>query len=505
MLDLPSGRSRLRAADPAIADVSQSDVPVAGGRYGGGLAGRMLIVTVTVVIASMAIVFLTRLEAARENWLHNKVLTVQAALDAFDPDQSPLPPELAGKVLRALGLTSIAVLHPKGRRDVAPTSPPPVAAVDVTHDDNSPTFTFSELYRALFPAPGAIIRIRSSDPPLELTMDEQALTKALRRVASVQFSLLVVLAVVISIVVWATLWQMVLRPVGKLTSSIIAFGESPQDVSRIIAPSGRDDEIGRAEKALAAMQESLANELSQRKRLAELGMAVARINHDLRNMLSAAQLISDRLARIPDPQAQILAPKLVATLDRAIQFCQATLTYGAGSEQPPDRRLFDLNKMVQDVVDAVRAEQAEVVDFHVDIPPRFEIYADPDQVLRVLENLCRNAVQALKSNGAPSRPRAIRFAAIRTDGTALIEISDTGPGFPTDQRARIFEPFQKSSSAAGTGLGLSIAADLVTRNGGRIDLAPAKADDFYCGARFLIKLPTPERAVLMSLRSTSKA
>ena len=131
---------------------------------------------------------------------------------------------------------------------------------------------------------------------------------------------------------------MVLRPMRRLTSNIIAFGERPQDVSRIIAPSGRDDEIGHAEKALAAMQESLANELAQRKRLAELGMAVARINHDLRNMLSAAQLISDRLATIPDPQAQRLAPKLVATLDRAIQFCQATLTYGAGSEQPPERR-----------------------------------------------------------------------------------------------------------------------------------------------------------------------
>ncbi len=325
------------------------------------------------------------------------------------------------------------------------------------------------------------------------------LAAALRRVAGVLSAILGLLAVVITVVVWATLWQMVLRPVRKLTSNIIAFGERPQDVSRIIAPSGRDDEIGHAEKALAAMQESLANELAQRKRLSELGMAVARINHDLRNMLSAAQLISDRLATIADPQAQLLAPKLVATLDRAIQFCQATLTYGAGSEQPPERRRFDLNKMVQNVVEAACAEQRASVDYHVDIPPHFEVYADPDQILRVLENLSRNAVQALTTNGAAGqRPKAIRFAAIRTDGTALIEISDTGPGFPPDQKDRIFDPFQKSTSVAGTGLGLSIAADLVTRNGGTIDLAPAKADDFYCGARFLIKLPTPERAALVS-------
>ena len=121
----------------------------------------------------------------------------------------------------------------------------------------------------------------------------------------------------------------------RLTSNIIAFGESPQDASRVIAPTGRGSEIGRAEAALAVMQRSLAHELAQGKRLAELGMAVARINHDLRNMLSAAQLISDRLATIPDPLAQRLAPRLVATLDRAIQFCQATLTYGAARELPP--------------------------------------------------------------------------------------------------------------------------------------------------------------------------
>ena len=302
--------------------------------------------------------------------------------------------------------------------------------------------------------------------------------------------ILIAIAVLITLVVWLTLWRVVLHPVHKLTTNIVAFGERPQDVSRIIRPSDRHDEIARAEKALAAMQQSLAHELAQRKRMAELGMAVARINHDLRNILSAAQLISDRLATIPDPQAQRLAPRLVATLNRAIQFCQATLTYGAGSEQAPVRRRFDLNRMVQEVVETARAEHGEAIDYNVDIPPRFEIYADPDHILRVIENLNRNAAQALVTKGsADGRPKAIRFAAIRTDGTALIEISDTGPGFPSAQTDGIFEPFHTSTSVNGTGLGLSIAADLVNRNGGFIELAPSKAEDFYCGARFLIKLP----------------
>jgi signal transduction histidine kinase len=465
-----------------------------------GLAARMLIATVGAVTVSMSIVFATRLEASRENWVHNKLMTVQAAIEAFDPGQKPLPAELAGKVLQTFGLESVAVLSPEGRREIATSAVSPGPIVDMTHDDSPYTFNPVELYRILFPEPDTIIRIRSLEPPLEVTLNERPLTHTLRRIARTLFGILVVIAVVVTFVVWATLWRMVLRPVRILTSNIIAFGERPQDVSRIIAPSGRSDEIGRAETALAAMEGSLAHELAQRKRLAELGIAVARINHDLRNMLSAAQLISDRLATIPDPLAQRLAPRLVATLDRAIHFCQATLTYGAGREQPPERRRIDLSELVHQVVESAEAEHAEAIDYHVDVPPHFEVYADPDHILRVLENLSRNAAQALIADGAAGeRPKAIRFAAIRCDGVALIELSDTGPGIPRDQRERIFEPFHKTTNDVGAGLGLSIAADLVARNGGAIELAPPKADDFYCGARFLIKLPTPERATLSSV------
>ena len=342
--------------------------------------------------------------------------------------------------------------------------------------------------------------------PIAITLDERPLIDSMWRISRNFLTISLTIAAVVTCVLWAALWQMVLRPVQRLTSNIIAFGERPNDETRVIAPSARQDEIGRAERALAAMQGSLAHELAQRKRLAELGMAVARINHDLRNMLAASQLISDRLAAIPDPLAQRLAPRLVATLDRAIQFCQSTLTYGGAREQSPARRGFDLRELVRQVVEAGEAEHAGAIAYAIDIPPKFEVYADPDHVLRMLENLSRNAAQALKSRGAQAdRPAAIRFAAIRTDGLALIEISDTGPGFPSDQTERIFEPFQRSTSEGGSGLGLAIAADLVTRNGGAIALAPAKADDFYCGARFLIKLPTPERSPRSAARPASLA
>ncbi len=509
MLDLPARReSASGSATSAAAFVSDARRAVMVRRPRGfGLAGRVLVVTLGFVLAAMGLFYVTRLAAFRETWLHNKLASAQTAFEAFDGGgPTELPADLSHKILASVGVKSIAVSTPSGWRVLGAPGAPFAADVTVNLDRETFVDSIGAAFQTLFAKPGTMIDVSDGSSPDEasiaVTLDETPLKNALWQVSRTFLNIALMIAAVVTCVLWAALWQMVLRPVRRLTSNIIAFGERPHDVSRVIAPSGRRDEIGRAETALAAMQGSLAHELAQRKRLAELGMAVARINHDLRNILTAAQLISDRLAKIPDPLAQRLAPRLVATLDRAIQFCQATLTYGAGREQPPDRRPFDLSELARQVVESARAEHSDAIDYHIDIPPRFEVYADPDHVLRVLENLSRNAAQALIGKGAEAgRPKAIRFAAIRTDDVALIEISDTGPGFTADQGERIFEPFHKSTSDAGAGLGLSIAADLVARNGGAIALAPPKADDFYCGARFLIRLPTPERAARKSARA----
>ncbi len=230
-------------------------------------------------------------------------------------------------------------------------------------------------------------------------------------------------------------------------------------------------------------------------------MAVARINHDLRNMLSAAQLISDRLATIADPQAQRLAPKLVATLDRAIQFCQTTLTYGAGSEQPPERRRFDLNRMVQDVVDAACAEARRGCR----LPCR---HSSP------LRDLRRSGPDSSRAREPEPQRRAGADVERRrrpaAEGDPVRRDSHRRHGSDRDQRHGPGLPIGSE------GANLRAVPEVDQRGGDRarpvdrrrprdaqrrpIDLAPAKADDFYCGARFLIKLPTPERAVLMSLR-----
>lgn len=489
------------AAPHAVVAASTSDAladfAAPRGRRSLGLAGRLLLLTISFVLLAISMFYASRLSAARENWLRDRLAAAHTAVVAFDAAGGhQLAPALTRELLDSVGAKSIAMGIGENRRLLSISEVEPRA--DLTEDFTDPSMMQSVVsaFRTLFADPASVIRVKGPAPIdgalIEVTLVQERLIAQMWRVSKNFLVLLLIISSVMTLVLWAALWQWVIRPVRRLTSSIIGFGANPQDARHIVSPSGRDDDIGRAEFALSAMQGTLAEELSQRKRLAELGMAVARINHDLRNMLAAAQLISDRLAAIPDPLAQRLAPRLVATLDRAIAFCQSTLAYGAAREQAPVRRRFDLREVVRQVVETAEASNGGSIAYSIDIPPKFELEADPDHVQRVIENLSRNAVQALQSQEAlEERPHAIRFAAIRTAGAALIEVSDTGPGFPPEAVERIFEPFHLSTRAGGSGLGLAIAADLVARNGGSITLAPSLKDDFYCGARFLITLPTP--------------
>src|SRR5258708_14203970 len=101
------------------------------------------------------------------------------------------------------------------------------------------------------------------------------------------------------------------RQVRRLNGNLVGFHENPESSARIIVPSQRGDEIGVAERELSDMQRDLVSMLSQKSRLAALGLAGSKINHDLRNLLASSQLLSDQPASVPDPRAQRFAPKLM--------------------------------------------------------------------------------------------------------------------------------------------------------------------------------------------------
>jgi len=128
-----------------------------------------------------------------------------------------------------------------------------------------------------------------------------------------------------------------------------------------------------------------------------------------------------------------------------------------------------------------------------------KVDADPDQLLRVILNLARNAMQALEAR-APNEPGRdqLRVTGQREGAVAIIEVADTGPGVSERARAHLFEAFQGSTRPGGSGLGLAIAAELVRAHGGEIRLA-----DGTIGATFRIIIP--DRAVDIGVRRGERA
>ncbi|HME90390.1 MAG TPA: HAMP domain-containing sensor histidine kinase, partial [Myxococcaceae bacterium] len=315
----------------------------------------------------------------------------------------------------------------------------------------------------------------------------------------VRFSVnILVLSLIISCIsaalVYLALLYLFVRPMRRITTNMTSFRQDPENPARIIAPSERQDEIGIAERELAAMQRNIASLLNQKSHLAALGLAVSKINHDLRNLLASAQLISDQLSGLSDPRVQRFAPKLMRALERAVAFCQSTLSYGRAQEAPPDRRSLALEGLIEEVRETLGLDPAGPVRWITAVERGLHVDADPDQLFRVLSNLARNSVQVLEGR-APNDPARdqIRIAGRREGAVVIIELSDTGPGVPQKARAHLFEAFAGSTRSGGTGLGLAIAAELVRAHGGEIKLIEGTI-----GATFRISIP--DRAIELGSR-----
>jgi signal transduction histidine kinase len=243
-----------------------------------------------------------------------------------------------------------------------------------------------------------------------------------------------------------------------------------------------------AEHALLGMQQSLSQQIKQKEHLASLGLAVSKINHDLRNMLTSAQLISDRLGSVQDPTVQRFAPKLVETLDRAIAFCQSTLAYGHAIERQPESQLVHLKSALEDIRESLGMTADHPIHWQNRIPDKMTIATDPEYLLRICTNLCRNALQAMQNYTRPDNAdHVLSLDAGMTPDGWRIEIGDTGPGIPQKIQQKLFEAFHGSTKVGGTGLGLAIAAELIKAQGGTIRLLEKSP-----GAHFEILLPKPQ-------------
>ncbi len=459
------------------------------------LSIKLLGFTVLFGLLAQMLIFFPSLADFRTNWLEDKLASARTAALVFEaaPDNT-VKAEVTQRLLRYVGALSIAIKKGDSRELLA--SWYDLRVIDVSYDlrnESAPRAMLAAL-QAWLPGEERILQVIGPAPLgaefVELVVPEGELKTAIRTYSLRLFALSLFISVITAGLLYIVLNTFFVRPLKALSENMSRFRDHPENPSNIIAPTTRRDEIGQVQDTLKDMQNDIQNALRQKTHLAALGLAVAKINHDLRNILTPVQLFADRLATLPDPDVQRFMPKILNALDRAVSMCQNTLAYGRATEPAPRRQNFNLHKLVDDMAELLDVSDAVLQNA---VPRDLVLKADPDQIYRVLLNLVRNGLQAcgqkLKIPEAPQE--CVRICAKHEAGMTLIEVSDTGPGIPPTQRKKLFQPFAISSESGGSGLGLAIAAELIRGHGGTIELLESVE-----GAHFMIHLPDEANTAL---------
>lgn len=454
-----------------------------------GLSGRLLLLTVAFIMLAEVLIFVPYIANMQVRWLSDRLNAAAAAAVVADGfPQQDLSRALQDETLMATGTKAIVLRRHDASRLIAIAEMPP--KVDAQYDLAAvePVSAIRGAFDTLFFGGDRIVRaygpIGDSNATIEIVLADKALRKAMLTYARNVLILTVILSAIAGGVVFLGLNRMLIRPIRRMTGNMRDFAADPTDPNRVLQPSGGHDELAVAGAHLAEMQRALQGTLREQKNLADLGLAVSKINHDMRNILSSAQLMSDRLADVDDPVVKRFAPKLLRTIDRAVGYTTDVLAYGRMREPAPRRRCLPLKPLVMDVSEVLAIDPLSGIDFVLQIEQALEVDADSEQLFRIIHNICRNAVEALTQHPGRDRGR-LTVSAVRTGSVVSITIDDTGPGMPAKARENLFTAFRGSARSGGTGLGLAIARELVLAHGGTIALVEKATE----GTQFRIELP----------------
>ncbi len=461
----------------------------AGAAAGRSLSGRVLWLTVGFVLLAQIAISVPLLASEHQGLLRSRIAAAQTAVLALEETtDNQVSPRLRQELLANAGVKAVALKRDDARllflADDATTG-----MISKVYDLRETDFLSSvgDALETLIGKGDRLLRI--VDTPrlgagqfIEAIAEEKPIHQALGRFARRTFLIGLAIAAATGALVFVTLNYALVRPIRRLARSMTVYSKAPEDPARLLKPSARADEIGEAERALADMQRDVRAAFTQRVHLAAMGEAVAKINHDLRNILASAQLVSERLEGSTDEAVRRMAPRLVRAIDRAIALASDTLDYGKAGESPPDRTAVDLRAFIDDVALAAGVD-APGVAFRNDAPEGLVVALDQSQIYRALLNLARNAVQAMGEKGG-----ALKIAA-RSDGAVVsIDVIDSGSGVPARVLPTLFRPFGGVGRATGTGLGLSIAREIARNHGGDLVLVETGP----AGARFRMTLPMEE-------------
>ncbi len=454
------------------------------------LSGRFLILTVIFVMLAEVFIFVPSVARFRQDYLLLRLERAQIASLSLLADDM-LSPDLEAELLDNAGVFNV-VLRRDEVRQLALSSPIPGQIV-ATYDMRDPSAwtLIRDAMVTLWTWDNNVIRVIGNPVQdggllIEVTMEEGPLCEAMMDYGLNILLLSAVISIVTAGLLFFAVRMFLVKPINGVIHHMKLYAEAPEDARRIIEPSAGVNELRDAEEALQSMQTLLTGAIKQKERLAQLGEGVAKVSHDLRNILTSAQLFTDRIEVSEDPAVQRLAPKLVNSITRAVHLCENTLAFGRADEAPPRLARFALAEIVGDVIDSERLAVGDFdLSFSEDVPSDLVLRADSEQIYRVLSNLVRNARQAIVATGKPGE---INIRATEDEEAWKIWVRDTGPGLPKRAQEHLFQAFQGGASKGGSGLGLVIAAELIKGHGGCLTLDQTGEN----GTTFSITLPKAE-------------
>lgn len=458
-----------------------------------GLSSRILALTTVFVLVAEALIFFPSLANYNRSWLTERVEMAQTAILAVEATpERRVSDELSIRLLENAQIVTVAASSDMGRELIlspAMEMEGRTAMIDLREMDMIPPVrsTIDLIFQ------DDVRFIRVLDHPIadgdfiEVVVAADMLRSDLIDYANRLLWLSLFISAFVGLLVYFSLHFLVVKPIRRITQSIEQFRDAPHDRRTHVIPTGRVDEIGRAETTLADMETTVRAALKQRERLAQLGEAMAKINHDLRNSLTSAQIVSDSLSQSEDPRVKRTAPRLERAIERAIALAEDTLTFGRSETPAPNIQPITLQTCADEAAFEALAGVSSISWLNT-IDAERTAMADPDHVHRILVNLIRNAAQALSAEDRPAERNTISLTAASEGGVIRLLVSDTGTGIPQRVQETLFRPFSVSGNRKGSGLGLAIARELAEGMDGQLSLV--KTDS--TGTVFELVLPAAD-------------
>ncbi|MEM8771499.1 MAG: HAMP domain-containing sensor histidine kinase [Pseudomonadota bacterium] len=475
------------------------------------LTAKLILLTIFFVFVAEIVVMIPSVSKHRMDWFNQRIETAYLVSVALEGPRGKLINEDDARMLfDTADIRGVTVKRGDMRLLILSPEIDPHGSEDMHRVDTmnyAPHTLITNAWATIFSRGEALIQVsgrpRGADTEtLDIIVSQAELRKDLLVYARNILGLSLVISTMTAVLLFYALNRIIVQPVQRLTKDMRAFEADPDRAAHIHIPSGRDDEIGAAERTLSKMQRAIHDLLVERRRLAALGSGIAKISHDLRNILASAQLMSDRLSKSDDPRVRKLSPRLIGALDRAVALSRDTLAFGRMEPGILKKENINIAELAQEVLDDT---PSPIVKTENKAPADLVIEADKAQLYRSLFNLTRNASEAMAppDTEEPSEPSTeqapvIRIGAEQSEQIVFIRVEDNGPGLPDHARADLFEPFKGSQKPGGSGLGLAISAEIIRAHYGEITLE--KSDE--TGTVFLIRLPVGEIAKPPAAKTT---